>query len=199
MPYDETFYETYKSYLLEPTVRKAHDWMFHVALIEPRFNDVLDLGCGAFNEFLVYAKPENYIGIDIGASSAATNGRIIRGDYRDVETLTALVRPNTPTAFVSLFSTEITAPFKENYALYENIFKSIPSIKAGLVSGFYYVSKKEQNPIGETGGIQSYQTLECIEEAHSTLFEERRMILPVPSRMFGQDVFEIWKFFEKQG
>ncbi|MBR9691555.1 hypothetical protein GOV06_02115 [Candidatus Woesearchaeota archaeon] len=193
MGYDQDFYTAYKSYLAEPTVRKAHDAIFRIASLDPDFNDVIDFGCGAFNEFFVHSKPERYMGIDANAASQDINA-----DYRNTENLAELIQPETPTAFVSLFSTEITARFEDNYLLYEKIFDEIPTICSGLVSGFYYASKKDQNPIGETGGIQSYQTLEDIEDVCSDTFEERRIILPVPSLMFGKDVFEIWKFFEKK-
>ncbi len=198
MGYDQNFYQAYKSYLIESTVRKAHDWIFRIASENSDFKNVIDFGCGEFNEFLVYGKPEKYIGIDINGSSQNTERKVIPADYRNTTNLAKLIQPNAPTAFVSLFSTEITAPFKDNYSFYERVFREIPTIHSGLVSGFYYVSKKGYNPIGETGGIKSYQTLENIEEVHSDIFEEKRIILPVPSKMFGQDVFEIWKFFEKR-
>jgi len=198
MVYDQSFYQAYKSYLAEATVRRAHDWLLKIASDNPDFKNVVDFGCGEFNEFLVHGRPEKYIGVDVNVSSQDTKQRVIHADYRNAANLAKLIQPDAPTAFVSLFSTEITAPFEDNYCFYERIFRDIPTIRSGLVSGFYYESKKGQNPIGETGGIQSYQTLENIEDVSSDTFEERRVILPVPSAMFGQDVFEIWKFFEKR-
>ena len=198
MGYDKDFYKAYNSYLDEPTVRTAHDWIFRIASLNPDFNNVVDFGCGQFNEFFVHGRPERYVGLDISASSQDDKRKIIQADYRNAKNLAELIRPETPTAFVSLFSTEITASFKDNYSLYERIFRDIPTIRSGLVSGFYYVSKKNQNPVGETGSIQSYQTLEDIENTHSDTFEEKRIILPVPSKMFGKDVFEIWKFLQRR-
>ena len=201
MGYDKEFYNAYKAYLEEPAVRKAHDFIFSVADLNNNFNDVVDFGCGAFNEFYVHANPLEYVGIDANAVPEENMGkRIIAADYRKTDDIAKIIHPNWPTAFVSLFSTEITAPTAENYKLYEQMFRQLPTIKSGLVSGFYYASKKNQNPVGEVGGIMSYQTLESIEDARiqSKVFEEKRIILPVPSKMFGPDVFEVWKFFERK-
>ncbi|NCN51545.1 hypothetical protein GW931_00875 [archaeon] len=44
----------------------------------------------------------------------------------------------------------------------------------------------------------SYQTLENIEDVFSEVFSEMRTLLPVPSKMFGKDVFEVWKYFERK-
>ncbi len=198
MGYDQDFYEKYKAYLSESTVRIAHDYIFRVIALNSDFKNVVDFGCGAFNEFLVHGRPEKYLGVDINIASHDDKRRLIRADYRKVRNLAKLIHPETPTAFVSLFSTEITAPFKENYQFYGRVFREISTVRAGLVSGFYYASKKDQNPIGETGGIQSYQTLEDIKDINSDIFEERRVVMPVPSKMFGEDVFEIWKLFERR-
>lgn len=198
MGYDQNFYNAYRSYLCEPEVRKAHDWIFKTVSLNPSFQNVVDFGCGAFNEFFVHAKPRNYVGIDVHLQPEAGTRRLIQADYRKTANLTELILPDLPTAFVSLFSTEITVPSKENYAFYEEIFKELLTIQSGLVSGFYYASKKGQNPTGETGGIVSYQTLEHIEDISSRMFSEKRIILPVPSKMFGLDVFEVWKFFDRK-
>jgi hypothetical protein len=66
------------------------------------------------------------------------------------------------------------------------------------VSGFYYWNSKDKNPIGETGGIQSYQTLEPVETVLSPNFHETRITLPAPSEMFGSDVIEVWKLLERK-
>ncbi len=198
MGYNLDFYNAYKSYLDEPKVRKAHDWIFNIASLNPNFRNVVDFGCGMFNEFFVHAKPRKYVGIDVQILSQEDERRLIQADYRHIHDLMGLIFPALPTAFVSLFSTEITAPLKENYVFYEKVFKDVHSITSGLVSGFYYVSKKDQNPIEETGGIVSYQALENIDYVPSEVFSEKRIILPVPSKMFGLDVFEVWKFFDRK-
>jgi hypothetical protein len=199
MAYDDNFYNAYKAYLIEPAVRKAHNHIFEIANLDKNFKDVVDFGCGAFNEFFVYVKPLEYVGLDVNVSpEEGESRRLIPADYRKSEDLISIIQPNWPTAFVSLFSTEITAPHAENYALYEKIFNQLPTIKAGLVSGFYYENRKNQNPVGEAGELMSYQTLESIEDVKSKVFEEERIILPVPSNMFGADVFEVWKFFARK-
>lgn len=198
MGYDQDFYNAYKSYLAEPRVRAAHDSIFAFASLNPSFQNVVDFGCGAFNEFLVYAKPLKYVGIDVNVSPEEGKRRLIKADYRKIDNLKNIVNPDLPTAFVSLFSTEITAQIYKNYEFYEKVFRELTTIKSGLVSGFYYVSKKSRNPIEEAGGIVSYQTLENIEDFNSKIFNEKRVILPVPSKMFGEDVFEVWKFFDRK-
>jgi len=204
MGYDQDFYNAYKAYLQEPEVRRAHDFVFKITSLNPNFRNVVDFGCGLFNEFYEFAKPFEYIGVDVNMSESKKNKVLVKADYRKTDDLHSLLRTNlpgiyySPGAFVSLFSTEITAPTDENYKFYNGVFRKIPAIKSGLVSGFYYTSKKHQNPIFETGGVISYQTLENIEEVHSDVFSESRVVLPVPSEMFGKDVFEVWKFFERK-
>jgi|SRR3989344_1009816 len=197
MGYDQDFYKMYQDYLNEPTVRAAHDWIFGIARLNPHFQDVVDFGCGAFNEFNVYARPLRYLGVDVNAP--VDDPLLVQADYRQVSDLAQLFgQALSPFAFVSLFSTEITATAEENYRFYERVFNQLPTVKSGLVSGFYYASKKCTNPIGETGGILSYQALEDLEDVPSSSFTERRIILPVPSKMFGPDVFEVWKFFDRK-
>jgi hypothetical protein len=196
MPYNDDFYRAYEQYLSEPAVRAAHDWIFALARAYPAFDSVVDLGCGQFNEFFVHAKPASYLGIDTTAEPGANGRRVVTGDYRNTP-LPALIGDFKPTALVSLFSSEITAPAEENYKLYERIFRELP-IQAALVSGFFYANSMNVNPIGETGGILSYQTLESPESVKNDLFTEKRIILPVPSKMFGQDVYEVWKLLERR-
>ena len=198
MGYDKDFYLMYQDYLTEPNVRASHNWIFAIAKLNSNFQNVVDFGCGAFNEFSVYGKPQSYLGIDINAAPEA-NRKLVKADYRNAGNLTELIgHKSFHTAFVSLFSTEITAYKQENYKFYERVFKELSTINSGLVSGFYYANKKDINPLGETGGLLSYQTLENPEDISSSLFTEKRIILPVPSKMFGQDVFEVWKFFDRK-
>jgi hypothetical protein len=193
----------YKAYLQEPIVRAAHDEVLAIAKLNSNFDSVVDFGCGQFNEFAVHGKPGSYLGVDINAEPEETPFDVITADYRKAGNLLTLIGSrdlvgiNSPTAFVSLFSTEITAPVEENYTFYERIFSEIPAIQSGLVAGFFYESKMDQNPVEEAGGIQSYQTLEAEEDVLSDVFSEKRIVLPVPS-MFGSDVIEVWKFFERR-
>lgn len=192
MGYDEKFYKAYKAFLKEPAVRQAHDWVLGVVKDDGRFQHVVDFGCGQFCEYHQYARPKEYVGIDVNATDPN-----IRVDYRTCDLKATLKNwLYEPTAFVSLFSTEITDSYTSNYAFYERLFRTLP-FQAGLVSGFYYASSKSSPIVFETGGLVSYQTTESPEEVRSLLFSEKRIILPVPSRMFGSDVYEVWKLFER--
>lgn len=194
MAYDSEFYKAYEDYLLEPTVRKQHDWVFY--LLGPDFRNVVDLGCGQSNEFRRFAIPlgSKYVGIDTNANSFQGN---LVADYREPRTLWEVMYKRKPTAFVSLFSSEITAPACVNCLLYNDLFENFPKLQSGLVSGFYYADKKNVNPVKEAGEIISYQTLEGIEDVARLGYSEKRIILPVPSKLFGPHVVEVWKIFER--
>jgi hypothetical protein len=198
MGYDDSFYNSYARYLKEPSVRRAHDAVLRITKLNPAFTNVVDLGCGQFNEFLHHRRPKRYLGIDLNVNEKETATRtLVSGDYRALDLVCELVEQQGNTAFVSLFSSEITAEHSVNYRFYEELFRRLPSVKYGLVSGFYYWNSKDKNPIGETGGIQSYQTLEPIENVMSEVFHETRISLPAPSIMFGPDVIEVWKLLER--
>lgn len=187
--YNKDFYSAYERYLKSGLVRQSHDNMFKLASSIGNFKNVVDLGCGQYKEFLQHScHIENYVGID----ENAIGPNDIKANYRSFD---LSVLNFKPTSFVSLFSTEITAPYRENYILYNKIFNDIPSIQYGLVSGFYYYDQKNINPIIEFGGLKSYQTLENLEEVESNIFKEIRVVLPVPSEMFGATVHEVWKVF----
>jgi len=55
-----------------------------------------------------------------------------------------------------------------------------------------------QERVEEAGELKSYQTLEHPEDVISDIFTEKRVIIPAPSKMFGPDVYEVWKFFERK-
>jgi len=193
MSYDNNFYNAYEEYLKEPTVRAAHDWIFSIVSTKFSFHNVVDLGCGRSQEFYHFCKPRYYLGVDenIEETEPQFKYSLLKRNYRNH------VRWNMIPAFVSLFSCEITAPYTENYIYYNSLFSNNPDIQIGLVSGFYYENKRGQNPIGETGDILSYQTLENIGDCLRVGFTEKRILLPVPSKMFGPDVIEVWKIFER--
>jgi hypothetical protein len=199
MPYDEAFYALYADYLREYAVRSAHDWVLGLVRDTVPFRNVVDFGCGKHREYLEYAHPTYYFGVDVNAESDYRDDSdftdVERADYRTMD-LTSL--STWSTAFVSLFSTEITAPWWENYEFYNRVFKECPQIHAGLVSGFYYEDRKHEQPIREAGNLTSWQTLEAIHEPNRlNRYTEKRIILPVPSSLFGPDVFEVWKLFER--
>lgn len=199
MPYDDEFYARYADYLGEPSVRRAHDWAFSIATSNPNFKQVIDLGCGQCQEF-TQTRPNYYVGFDLNPGELAT-ALTLPLDYRSIDWADPQTRfiCRSATAFVSLFSTEITAPVAENYDFYEGLFAQLPNLQAGLVSGFYYADERQyNNPVREAGDILSYQTLEAPEAVLSHVFREFRIVMPVPSKMFGPVVWEVWKFFSRR-
>lgn len=204
MAYDENFYRLYEEYLVEPRVREAHDFVFRVFTdLSGTEHEVVDLGCGRSQEFRRFAPTESwdaYLGLDVNAEDESN-----RIDYRNLDALFARLDQGRragypPDVFVSLFSSEITAPAPENTLLYKELFKRYPSIRWGLVSGFYYHGRRGEQPIEEAGGITSWQTLHPLGRPaiSSHLFEERRISLSVPSTMFGEDVVEVWRLLKRK-
>ena len=200
--YAPDFYTLYANYLLEPRVRAQHDKVFAMARLEPAFDKVADLGCGRSQEFFHYAKPSQYVGIDLNIELKAPENKdvgphLILGNYRDLDLLIPVLKTHRPTAAVSLFSAEIIRPASENYSFYEEIFRR-SDIQAMLVAGFYYFDRKGINPVQESGGVTSYQTLEAPEHFVSRQFSETRITLPVPSNLFGETVYEVWKILNRR-
>lgn len=204
--YDGDFYEDYKRYLCESGVRQAHWFPLSIAKQESAFRNVVDLGCG-LREFQSYAEPLQYIGIDNAIIPADGRPNYIAADYRHDATIEEIKDycakdegRLTPSAFVSLFSSEITACAEVNYALYRRLFDRVSSIRRALVSGFYYDYRVGETIVEEVPGFFSYQTIEpleaSLERAHGR-FTEKRVVIPCPSKMFGEGVIEVWKFFEK--
>ena len=193
--YDENFFAEYEKYLFDPSVRSVHNAVFSLIETYVEFNHVIDLGCG-LQEFRRFTNPFTYVGVESPRSTFCQDDNVILFDYRH-EDFTAIVKSmNKPLSFVSLFSSEIVAPYQENYELYERLFKETRLIM-GLVSGFYYANRKSQKIVKETGEIASFQTLEPIEEVKSDIFHETRITVPCPSKMFGPNVIEVWKIFRK--
>ncbi len=197
MPYDDDFYRKYESYLNEQSVRGAHDWSLATLAGHNSFERVIDLGCGRSQEFYKYRQPTHYLGIDLEIESDP-NIILIRANYRNLEVdidLQNAIQDFAPTAFVSLFSSEITKDWKSNQTFYAQLFSMYPTLKYGLVSGLYYASKKDQPTIQASGGL-THQTLEPLENMHNQAFEERRTILYVSSVIFG-DEYEVWRLLIK--
>ena len=192
MAYDPEFFRRYGAYLQEPGVRSSHDFVFgcfrrFVRLAELR---VLDFGCG-LGEYWRHGHPLFYAGIDLNDAGHVEN--FFREDYHDLRRISELPFPFVPTAFVSLFSTECCPSVAEKYDLYRRIFSLFPYINFGLVSGFFYESKRNLEMVEETGGNVSYQTIEDPAKYIFPEFSEFRMHIRTPSKMFGQDVIEVWK------
>lgn len=203
MAYDGDFYKMYEDYLAESGVRDVHDDLFEMfsAVCASGSPHILDLGCGRSQEYKHQGYYADYLGFDLNAEDPEC-----KIDYRNPE-FTHLVdqiveqrrdRHNQvwafpPGAFVSLFSSEITASEHENRLLYEGLFRHWP-IQTALVSGFYYTDKKDQVVVPEEGGIESFQTLSSLEESDvSLLYKETRITVACPSKLFGPNVVEVWR------
>ena len=198
MAYDEPFYERYERYLTEPRVRISHNRALRLFNQMSGCPRVLDLGCGRSQEFRRFGDWESYVGYDVEAEEPESPLDPRRGDYREPKFLDAL-EGRAHTAFVSLFSTEITAPPEKNMSLYRELFHRLEGLRWGLVSGFYYTSSRTLNPVEETGGIVSWQTLHALEDQWTHEYDEFRFVMHVPSEMFGEDVVEVWRIFQRRG
>ncbi len=201
MPYDKKFFESYRRYLAEESVRQSHDLVFRnfARFVKEHQNNsemlwVVDLGCGLC-EYDVYDRCHwGYVGIDREPRTRATN--VLKADYTAFEFMDRL--PFEANAFTSLFSIECCYPPARRYELYHQIFKKIPSIRFGLSGGFYYESRRHQQTVREAGGNISHQTIENPTQWVSRYFSEERFKIHTPSKMFGPDVVEIWKFFARK-
>ena len=194
MSYDKEFYQMYQAYLREKVVRANHNKIFECfrRLIQPMELLVVDLGCG-LGEYSLHGSYTKYVGIDVNDTGQVKS--YVQTDYHNPNFATLL--PFVPTAFVSLFSIECCHSVDDKYALYEQIFTNIPSIRYGLVVGFFYESKRDLETVGEAGGIVSYQTNEDPSLYISNTFSEFRIHMRTPSKMFGDDVIEVWKFLSR--
>jgi hypothetical protein len=202
--YDIEFFAQYAKYLKEPIVRHNHNqvfrWFYNMSepLVRvagtPKFfnHSVIDLGCG-LNEFGQYGISSYYVGVDLAPSRIDNTFMHVQADYTKDENLWSKL-PYKPNTFVSLFSAECCLNVQDRYALYRRLFAN-PDIKCGLSSGFYYKSKRHEETVGETGGIQSFQTIDDIGSDVVLDVQEVRLIMETPSKMFGPDVVEVWKVF----
>jgi hypothetical protein len=194
MPYDKNFYEMYAKYLKEKNVRANHDFVFRqFKKMTEEFLFVVDLGCG-LGEYHQYGLPFSYVGFDV--NNLGGDFLLVQTDYHDFDMLKAgLHLRMIPNVFVSLFSIECFHSADDKYALYRRIFETFPSIRFGLVGGFFYENKRGQEKVIEEGHIVSYQTIEDPSLYISDRFTEFRFHIHTPSKMFGPDVVEVWKIF----
>jgi SAM-dependent methyltransferase len=201
--YDQAFYSAYLRYLAEPVVRRNHDEMFEFfrrwtgpcSLQVGPWLSVVDLGCG-LGEFERHGDWRRYVGVDRNDTGKVKD--FIHGDYSDLAGVKALLRWE-PDAFVSLFSIEACFLPDERYTLYDRVFDAWPSIRFGMVSGFYYQNRLDEPVVSEAGGaIVSCQTIEKQADFLSSRFFEVRTSLRTPSELFGDDVVEVWKFFARR-
>ena len=196
MPYDENFYRMYREYLQERIVRSNHDHMFSLlaSLLLPDSPHVMDLGCG-IGEYTTYDRRHlAYVGIDLNNTGSVTP--FVQADYLKLDFRNFL--PFIPNAFISLFSIECFHTAKSKYILYNRLFSVFPAIKCGLVGGFFYESRRNQETVSEAGEIVSYQTIEDQSLHISPLFTELRIHIRTPSQMFGNDVIEVWKLLVRK-
>jgi len=156
---------------------------------------VADLGCG-LREYAARGDWHTYIGIDLNDAGWLRNdekAKFLLADYRELSSLGTL--PIVTNTFVSLFSTECCMSAKDKYAFYRSLFAKTPSLRYGLVGGFFYENRRTEETVGEAGGIVSYQSIEDPSKHISPHFSEFRTHMFTPSEMFGDDVVEVWKIF----
>lgn len=196
--YNDDFYKLYADYLEEPTVRAAHGWIFAIAGENSDFDRVIDFGCGRHCEFREHFRPTSYLGIDVNADEQ--QAYTLQSDYRALDLTTKFNQEffGYYDSFVSLFSSEITDWIWMNVAFYDRVFDCLPNIKSALVSGFYYSDQLHKGTVHEAGDIISYQSVDrphCMKGRH---FSVKEIVLPVPSKLFGDKVWEVWRFLERK-
>lgn len=192
MPYDEAFFDAYRSELATDPIRRIHNEMFGT-FIDLCFGNqyILDLGCGTC-EFYKYTRHERkikqYHGIDL--NHREPDSSVTLGSYKSFP----IHCPFKPTAFISVFSTELTMTVEKRYAFYKQMFAEFPTINYGMVSGFYYLDTPDDEVV-ESHGLLSYQTIEDAKNVRNDVFRELRAYVHAPSKIFGPYVIEVWKFF----
>jgi len=194
MAYDKAFYDAYREYLKEESVRVSHDFIFGCFQKMAGENlYVIDFGCG-LGEYWQYGCPLMYTGVDV--NDFDQKFKLINLDYHGLDAVQSSINLRfVPNAFVSLFSVECFHSVQDRYEFYRKVFQTFPQISFGLVGGFFYEGKRDQETVEETGGIVSYQTIEDPALYISDIFTEFRLHIKTPSQMFGSDVIEVWKIF----
>ena len=116
--------------------------------------------------------------------------RFRRQNYRHLSSLQQL-RSYGPATVISLFSIEPTGTPAQNHRLYRQIFRHLPSVAQILSAGFYYQRQwDELEPVLESGGLLSHQ----LNGAVPFLPGETRIQVAAPSKLFGRDVVEVWRY-----
>jgi hypothetical protein len=195
MPFNEEFYKKYRSYLLEPAIRHAHNLMFESfhRICGGTPLRIIDLGCGT-SEFRTHSYVSQYKGVDL----YPLDDHIIVADFtRTPPDALAKMCEFRPNAFISLFASEPLLEDRKRYELYEQVFRQIPSLHFGMVSGFFYRNRSYYHSVEESGGIRSFQTIEKQSDVMNSMFTEFRSYIDAPSEFFGKDVVEVWKFFRR--
>jgi hypothetical protein len=203
------FYRDYAEHLQEKEVQNSHDLVYNIFSHLTSDHDlfVVDYGCGT-GEFDSYFNPVfcdrsgnyKYFGIDKNIVNYKLPHHV--GDFLREE----IELPFRPTAFVSIFATELIMSVEQRYAFYKKTFDKYPLMKFGLVSGVIYPGKEQEEMIQEENGFKIYQSNE--NQYYSSPFnngwktnnispiKELRIYQEVESKMWGK-VVEVWKIFTK--
>ena len=192
---ENDFWVEYENFVLE-SLPRHREILKHISL---DYRTLLDLGCGKSCEAKRLFSPENYIGVDLSPpkNKETKEEKYITGNYRD-KTVLETIEPGTVSMITSLFSVEITKPFLQNYSFYKDLFGRFINAEQIIVSGFYYKNKADQIVVEETGGLWSYQSIENPLIVKNNFFHEERYHLDAPSKLFGEDVVEVWKVFTRK-
>jgi len=197
---DPGFWEAYEQYLkgAMPIHQKTVDMLVGDVVGEFDIEVLFDLGCGLFREAETIIPWEtSYKGFD----QVLPEGHPYRLDYRAEEgvfvnpQLIEYMNQDKADTFCSFFSSECTESFVVNHSMYREIFKQVPTMQWGIVSGFYYSNRIHEYCVEEAGGIRSWQSNQDL--YGGDFFKETRVLIRNPSIMFGDDVVEVWRLLER--
>lgn len=219
----DDFWVAYGDYLKEsrPRHEAAIDALDVFAVPSLFSRRVLDLGCGQHCSANKLFEADRYLGVDahppaedkpLRSTLRMVNPRpaFLQADYRTElgTVIDAVLNPPTdswqldplmPELVTSLFSVEITDISDNNYALYQRIFRELPTVRFLVASGFYYTDKWTQTAVEEPGGLTSFQSIDLLlPEPEDEDFQEYRVYLSAPSKLFGPNVVEVWKLLVRR-
>jgi hypothetical protein len=155
------------------------------------YNTTFDLGAGragiGFNVVRA-SHTVHYVSYDADPNAKADHCV----DYRTLSRLEPLdSQPSPITMVTSFFSTELTAGPHANQSFYRHLFKCNPELQTIVVAGMYYADKADHPSVTETGGIVSWQSIGPVRT------NETRLLIPAPSKMFGETVVEVWRRLDR--
>jgi hypothetical protein len=206
---DKEFWDRYADFVDESLQRHTtacYSLFADVSLWGSR--PILDLGCGkCFEALKLFTVTTQYMGFDVDPGEPFSSyigqedqRKVFTLDYRkEIDTVITKANEYSPTTFVSLFSTEVMGSHEDNVQLYDKLFNEIPSIENGLVSGFFYDDERRNNEVvEEAGDLKSYQSISPFSINESSIYIERRLLMPAPSKLFGPNVVEVWKLLRRK-
>lgn len=188
--YTDQWWEDYKNWYEETYA--AHEDITdlvesHLRGVES-YCDVLDLGCGRlrFGKRFCWG---HYTGVDLDPQAGSGLQAFIQGDFNTFN-YEAFFSKRDKTLAVSLFATELycAQPTK----LYRKILDA--GAVAIVAAGVRYGGTKVDDPVGEPGA-RVWQT--SLEQFHPEL-DETIITKHVPSKMFGQNVWEVWRVIKRK-